>query len=139
MDGGHCKYFLCCIACIYINCVHNVQLYKCHILKNAEKLYFVKFFIPVSRNNISVITQLQEKMEYIVNVVAFLCTFDVHALQKLSKYYTLVKYRMLLGFFSDTAYCRNPCTEKWFKYDDDHVSEMKESDVRVSIYIPDLS
>lgn len=63
--------------------------YKCHILKNAEKLYFVKFFIPVSRNNISVITQLQEKMQYIVNVVAFLCTFDVHALQKLSRF-TLV-------------------------------------------------
>lgn len=91
-----------------------------------------KFYIPVSRNNISVITQLQEKMHYIVNVVAFLCTFDVHALQKLSR--SVVKYRMLLVFFSDTAYCRNPCTEKWFKYDDDHVSEMKESDVRVSIY-----
>lgn len=50
---------------------------------------FVKFYIPVSRNNISVITQLQEKMQYIVNVIAFLCTFDVHALQKLSRF-TLV-------------------------------------------------
>lgn len=71
--------------------------YKCHIFKNAEKLYFVKFFIPVSRNNISVITQFQEKMQYIVNVIAFLCTFDVHALQKLFRY--TLKYRMLLGFF----------------------------------------
>lgn len=41
---------------------------------------------------------------------------------------------MLLVFFSDTAYCRNPCTEKWFKYDDDHVSEIKESDVKVGSY-----
>lgn len=32
-----------------------------------------------------------------------------------------------------TAYCRNPCTEKWFKYDDDHVSEIKESDVKSSL------
>lgn len=63
--------------------------YKCHILKNDKKLYFVKFYIPVCRNNISVITQLQEKMQYIVNVIAFLCTFDVHALQKLSRF-TLV-------------------------------------------------
>ncbi|XP_022306135.2 ubiquitin carboxyl-terminal hydrolase 8-like isoform X2 [Crassostrea virginica] len=31
-----------------------------------------------------------------------------------------------------TAYCRNPCTQKWYKYDDDHVSEMSESDVRSS-------
>lgn len=67
-----------------------MYIYKCRILKNAEKFYFVKFYIPVSRNNISVITQLQEKMQYIVNAIAFLCTFDVHALQKLSKYYTLV-------------------------------------------------
>lgn len=72
--------------------------YKCRIFKNAEKLYFVKFFIPVSRNNISVITQLQEKMQYIVNVVAFLCTFDVHALQKLSRY-TLVSIECCWVFF----------------------------------------
>lgn len=79
------------LYCMYLHILFAyVQLYKCHILKNAKKLYFVfKYYIPVSRNNVSVITQLQEKMQYIVNVVAFLCTFDVHALQKLSRY-TLV-------------------------------------------------
>lgn len=43
----------------------------------------------------------------------------------------------LLCFLSDTAYCRNPCTQKWYKYDDDHVSEMSESDVRVCIITSD--
>ncbi|XP_062575612.1 ubiquitin carboxyl-terminal hydrolase 8-like isoform X2 [Saccostrea cucullata] len=31
-----------------------------------------------------------------------------------------------------TAYCRNPCTQNWYKYDDDHVSEISESAVRTS-------
>lgn len=75
-------------------------------------------------------------MQYIVNVIAFLCTFDIHVLQKLHVLrYSVVQYRMLFGVFSDTAYCRNPCTEKWFKYDDDHVSEIKESDVKVGILL----
>lgn len=75
-------------------------------------------------------------MQYIVNVIAFLCTFDIHVLQKL---HVLIKVfsspvQNAIGLFSDTAYCRNPCTEKWFKYDDDHVSEIKESDVKVGSY-----
>lgn len=55
-------------------------------LKMLKNYILFKYYIPVSRNNVSVITQLQEKMHYIVNVVAFLCTFDVHALQKLPRY-----------------------------------------------------
>ncbi|XP_048750145.2 ubiquitin carboxyl-terminal hydrolase 8-like isoform X2 [Ostrea edulis] len=31
-----------------------------------------------------------------------------------------------------TAYCRSPCTQNWYKYDDDHVSEISESSVRSS-------
>lgn len=41
----------------------------------------------------------------------------------------LVSY---LSVVSDTAYCRSPCTQNWYKYDDDHVSEISESSVRVS-------
>ena len=31
-----------------------------------------------------------------------------------------------------TAFCRNPCTKKWYKYDDEQVYDMSESDVKSS-------
>ncbi|VDI21186.1 ubiquitin carboxyl-terminal hydrolase 8, partial [Mytilus galloprovincialis] len=29
-----------------------------------------------------------------------------------------------------TAFCRNPCTKRWYKYDDEQVYDMSESDVK---------
>jgi hypothetical protein len=38
---------------------------------------------------------------------------------------------MSLHVITDTAFCRNPCTKKWYKYDDEQVYDMSESDVKV--------
>ena len=39
---------------------------------------------------------------------------------------------LLIFLTPDNAYCKNNATDKWYKYDDSHVSEISEEKVVVS-------
>ena len=43
-------------------------------------------------------------------------------------------------FIADTAHCKNPVNQHWFKFDDHEVYEISKSDIRVSVFnsLPDL-